>query len=203
MAAPEIRTYLQEKLEKSKAEVEYHQKALATAQQEVALCQKWLNEYQDITEQADRSETTSTHPEILGTLEDRQTSTEARNNNGNHTKTKTEEEKTSRSSSKTMKPAESGLEPLKVRTPIEMIKPEFKGMTINKIAQKILREAAPEELTNAQITKLVYDTSTEEEFSRCRGAISAVLREEAGKWGWAKLGPNKYVWVGEPETTTP
>lgn len=80
------------------------------------------------------------------------------------------------------------------RTPMDMIRNEYKGMMLGDIAAKVLDEHQSV-LTPKQLTEIIYDAKTDEEFERARNSLSAELR--AGAKGnsprWKKIGRYAYA----------
>ena len=80
------------------------------------------------------------------------------------------------------------------RNPMEMVKPQFKGMQLGDIVELILRQNQ-KPMTTAEISRIIYDTDDKEEFARARNSLSAELRSGAAKESprWLKKGRATYV----------
>ena len=80
------------------------------------------------------------------------------------------------------------------RTPMEMVRDEYKGMMLGDIAARVLDEYQSV-LTPKQLSEIIYDAKTDEEFERARNSLSAELR--AGAKGesprWKKIGRYAYA----------
>jgi hypothetical protein len=85
------------------------------------------------------------------------------------------------------------------KSPSDMLKSEFHGISLTKVAQKILSTRAPATLNNDQLTEIAYNTTSHEEFLQARGSFAALLRTGAGKYGWRKVGRGQYQWTGFSE----
>lgn len=80
------------------------------------------------------------------------------------------------------------------RNPMDMLKPEFKGMQLGNIVEHVLeRHRGP--LTTTDIGRIIYDARDKDEFSRARNSLSAELRLGASKNPprWVKKGRSAYV----------
>ncbi len=73
------------------------------------------------------------------------------------------------------------------RDPMDMLRPEYKGMSMFDIIESILDDTL-QELSNEDVTRMAYDTNSEDEFLRAKGSMSAQLRIGASKGKWAKVG---------------
>jgi hypothetical protein len=85
----------------------------------------------------------------------------------------------------------------------EKIKHEFDGMRLNKIIEKILFESlasSPGGLDVDDLTRLIYDTSTDEEYKRCRNATRSLLRNMEDAYAWRRTENGKYIWDETPKT---
>jgi hypothetical protein len=82
------------------------------------------------------------------------------------------------------------------RLPMDMLRAEYRGVPLVKIAQTILSSKAPESLDNNELTRLAYDTKTEQEFIQARNSFASFLRTGSGKHGWEKKGRGLYKWTG-------
>lgn len=80
------------------------------------------------------------------------------------------------------------------RTPMEMLKPQFKGMQLGDIVE-ILLEYEQRPLTVSEIGRKIYDAKDKKEFARARNSLSAELRTGATKKPprWIKQGRSAYV----------
>jgi DNA gyrase/topoisomerase IV subunit A len=82
------------------------------------------------------------------------------------------------------------------RLPMDMLRAEYRGVPLVKIAQAILSSKAPESLDNNELTRLAYETRTEDEFKQARNSFASFLRTGSGKYGWEKKGRGLYKWTG-------
>jgi hypothetical protein len=85
----------------------------------------------------------------------------------------------------------------------EKIKHEFDGMRLNKIIEKILFESlssSPGGLDVDDLTRLIYDTSTDEEYKRCRNATRSLLRNMEDAYAWRRTQNGTYVWDDTQKT---
>jgi hypothetical protein len=82
------------------------------------------------------------------------------------------------------------------RTPMEMVRSEYKGMKLPDIAEKVLRQNS-RLLTTTELTHFIYETTTDDEFDRARNSLSSELRSgvKAQKPRWRKVGRNAYALV--------
>jgi hypothetical protein len=82
----------------------------------------------------------------------------------------------------------------KARSPMEMIRNEYKGMKLGDIAAQVLTDKNVP-LTTTELSRIIYATDTDDEFARARNSLSAELR--AGAKGqcpqWRKLGRYAYA----------
>jgi len=79
------------------------------------------------------------------------------------------------------------------RSPMEMLRDEHKGMRLGDIIAKVLNDrSAP--LTTAELTRLIYDAESEDEFNRARNSLSTELRVGAKGENpkWQKVGRYAY-----------
>jgi hypothetical protein len=88
------------------------------------------------------------------------------------------------------------------RSPMEMLRSPYKGMRLSDIIERVLNQSrAP--LTPKDITRLIYDTFSPEEFDRARSSLAAEMR--AGAKGenprWIKIGRSAYIALPAPSTT--
>lgn len=85
------------------------------------------------------------------------------------------------------------IESLPERSPMEMLRAEYKGMRLGDIAAKVLG-GNPSPLTTTELTRLIYDTGSDDEFNRARNSLSTELR--VGAKGddpkWRKVGRYAY-----------
>ena len=72
------------------------------------------------------------------------------------------------------------------RAPVDMLRPEYKGMSMFDIIERILADTS-QELSSEDVTRIAYDTNSEDEFLRAKGSMSAQLRIGASKGKWAKV----------------
>lgn len=80
------------------------------------------------------------------------------------------------------------------RNPMEMVKPQFKGMQLGDIVELILKQNR-KPLTTSELSRMIYDTTDKDEFARARNSLSAELRSGASKEPprWLKRGRSTYV----------
>jgi len=84
---------------------------------------------------------------------------------------------------------------LRMRTPMEMLRDEYKGMKLSDIAVEVLNtEPAP--LTTTELTRKIYCTNSNEEFDRARNSLATELRMGAKSSNprWRKCG--RYAYCG-------
>ena len=83
------------------------------------------------------------------------------------------------------------------RTPMEMIRPEYKGMKLPDIAAKVLNQNF-RLLTTTELTRFIYETKTVDEFDRARNSLSSELRSgvKVQSPRWKKVGRNAYAAIG-------
>ncbi len=87
------------------------------------------------------------------------------------------------------------------RSPMEMLRSPYKGMKLSDIIERVLDQSrAP--LTPKDITRLVYDTFSPEEFDRARSSLAAEMRSGAKGESprWRKIGRSAYVALSAPVT---
>lgn len=85
------------------------------------------------------------------------------------------------------------------RSPMEMLRSPYKGMKLSDIIEHVLNQSrAP--LTPKDITRLIYDTFSPEEFDRARSSLAAEMRGGAKSKNprWRKLGRSAYVALSAP-----
>ncbi len=80
------------------------------------------------------------------------------------------------------------------RTPMDMVRSQFKGMKLGDIAEGVLKENS-RLLTTNELTRLIYDTKTDDEFDRARNSLSSELRSGVRLQNprWKKVGRNAYI----------
>ena len=80
------------------------------------------------------------------------------------------------------------------RPPMDMVDPKFKGLMLGEIIDRVLAEAGGLMTTN-EMTRRIYQTSTDKEFSRVRNSLSAELRLGIKRSSptWRKIGRNAYI----------
>ncbi|MBD2164960.1 hypothetical protein H6G04_11160 [Calothrix membranacea FACHB-236] len=76
---------------------------------------------------------------------------------------------------------------LNQRDPMSMLRPEYQGMPMLDIIESILNDAS-KQMSNEDVTKIAYDTKSENEFERAKASMSAQLRIGANKGKWLKVG---------------
>lgn len=87
------------------------------------------------------------------------------------------------------------------RAPMEMLRSPYKGMKLSDIIERVLNQSrAP--LTPKDITRLVYDTFSPEEFDRARSSLATEMRSGAKGENrrWVKIGRSAYVALSAPFT---
>lgn len=94
------------------------------------------------------------------------------------------------------------------RAPMEMLRPQFKGMQLGDIVELLLNHSQ-QPLTITEIGRRIYDPNDKEEFARARNSLSAELRAGAARKPprWLKKGRSAYAPItsqtkGLAETTT-
>jgi len=80
------------------------------------------------------------------------------------------------------------------RNPMDMVKPQFKGIQLGDIVELILKQNR-KPLTTSELSRMIYDTNDKDEFARARNSLSAELRSGASKEPprWLKRGRSTYV----------
>lgn len=80
------------------------------------------------------------------------------------------------------------------RSPMEMLRPQFKGMQLGDIVELVL-DNSQQPLTITEIGRIIYDSNDKEEFARARNSLSAELRSGATKTParWIKKGRSAYA----------
>lgn len=80
------------------------------------------------------------------------------------------------------------------RTPTDMLRPVYKGMKLGDIIIRVL-ENQHGPLTSKDITSLIYNTSSQDEFDRARSSVSTELRSGAkgSSPRWQKIGRSAYI----------
>ncbi|PZO20893.1 MAG: hypothetical protein DCF25_05955 [Leptolyngbya foveolarum] len=80
------------------------------------------------------------------------------------------------------------------RSPMDMLRNEFKGMRLGNIAAQVLDEHSIS-LTTTELARLIYETKNSDEFSRARNSLSAELRTGVrdSHPRWKKIGRNAYA----------
>ena len=80
------------------------------------------------------------------------------------------------------------------RSPMDMIRHEFKGMRLGHIAAEVLDDQLIP-LTTTELTRLIYETKNNDEFSRARNSLSTELRNgvKDSHSKWKKIGRNAYA----------
>lgn len=81
--------------------------------------------------------------------------------------------------------------------PMDMLRPRFKGLSLNEVALAILEESGIP-MTIQEVAEVAYDTKIEEGFKRAKGSISATLRngineDDISKSLWLKTKRGVYV----------
>jgi hypothetical protein len=82
------------------------------------------------------------------------------------------------------------------RSPMEMIRPEYKGMKLGDIAVMVIaKEKTP--LTTTELTHLIYAPRTTDEFERARNSLASELRSGAkgNSPRWKKIGRHAYTTI--------
>jgi hypothetical protein len=80
------------------------------------------------------------------------------------------------------------------RSPMEMLRPPYKGMKLAEIITIVLKESSSP-LTTTELSHIIYDTHSDEELYRARNSLSAELRTGAksNPPRWKKLGRYAYA----------
>lgn len=80
------------------------------------------------------------------------------------------------------------------RSPMEMLRPQFKGMRLAEIIATVL-ENSRSPMTTTELSRIIYDTHSEEELYRARNSLSAELRtgSRCNPPKWKKLGRYAYA----------
>lgn len=84
--------------------------------------------------------------------------------------------------------------PVNHRSPMEMLQPRFKGMRLAEIITTVLEDSRSP-MTTTELSRVIYDTQSEEELYRARNSLSAELRTgaKANPPRWKKLGRYAYA----------
>jgi uncharacterized protein YihD (DUF1040 family) len=80
------------------------------------------------------------------------------------------------------------------RNPMDMVRLPWKGVKLSEVIHKVLIEQSST-LTTSELTKLIYVTNNDDEFSRARNSLSSELRSgaKAEPSKWQKIGRNAYA----------
>ncbi|WP_193909946.1 hypothetical protein [Vasconcelosia minhoensis] len=80
------------------------------------------------------------------------------------------------------------------RSPMDMIRPEYKGMKLGDIAAHVL-ETCQIPLTTTELARRIYEAKNDDELSRARNSLSAELRGgvKSTHPRWQKIGRNAYA----------
>jgi hypothetical protein len=80
------------------------------------------------------------------------------------------------------------------RNPMDMLRPEYKGMKLGDIATHVL-ESCHAPLTTTDLAHRIYEAKTNDELSRARNSLSAELRTgmKDAHPRWQKIGRNAYA----------
>jgi hypothetical protein len=85
------------------------------------------------------------------------------------------------------------------RSPKEMLLPQFREQTLGDIAEKKLKASAGKSLSSDELAKMMFETRSEDEYSRARNSLSAELRRGANEGRWKKVGRGIFVIEVQPE----
>jgi hypothetical protein len=96
----------------------------------------------------------------------------------------------------------SALESKKGCKPTKMIRPQYKGLTLPTIISRLLFEHRST-LTATELTQLIYQAETQEDFDRARNSLSDTLRFGAKAGKWKKIGRNGYRLSGSKIKAVP
>jgi hypothetical protein len=80
------------------------------------------------------------------------------------------------------------------RMPADMVRVEYKGMKLADIIATVLAKSSSP-LTPKDVTALIYDTNSPEEFDRARSSVSTEMRSGAKGQApkWQKIGRSAYA----------
>ena len=80
------------------------------------------------------------------------------------------------------------------RSPMDMLRPEYKGMKLGDIANQVLN-SCKSPLTTTDLARRIYQTMDNDELSRARNSLSAELRTGVKDTHprWQKIGRNAYA----------
>lgn len=80
------------------------------------------------------------------------------------------------------------------RSPMDMLRSEYKGMRLRDIAVRVL-DAGLMPMTTTDIARQIYSTENSDELSRARNSLSAELRNgvQEEQPMWQKIGRNAYA----------
>ena len=81
----------------------------------------------------------------------------------------------------------------RVRFPMDMVFPRFKGLILREIIDLVLAESGT--LTTKELANRIYQTATDEEFRSARNSLSAELRAGSDRANptWRKIGRSAYA----------
>jgi hypothetical protein len=79
------------------------------------------------------------------------------------------------------------------RSPKDMLLAEFREQTLGDIAQKKLKASGGKPLSSDELTEMIFETRSKDEYFRARNSLSAELRRGANEKRWKKVGRGIFV----------
>jgi hypothetical protein len=85
------------------------------------------------------------------------------------------------------------------RSPKDMLLAEFREQTLGDIAEKKLKASGGKPLSSDELTEMIFETRSKDEYFRARNSLSAELRRGAKEGRWKKDGRGIFVIDVQPE----
>jgi hypothetical protein len=85
------------------------------------------------------------------------------------------------------------------RSPKDMLLAEFREQTLGDIAEKKLKASGGKPLSSDELTEMIFETRSKDEYFRARNSLSAELRRGAKEERWKKVGRGIFVIDVQPE----
>jgi len=85
------------------------------------------------------------------------------------------------------------------RSPKDMLLAEFREQTLGDIAEEKLKASGGKPLSSDELTEMIFETRSKDEYFRARNSLSAELRRGAKEERWKKVGRGIFVIDVQPE----
>ena len=85
------------------------------------------------------------------------------------------------------------------RSPKDMLLAEFREQTLGDIAEEKLKASGGKPLSSDELTEMIFETRSKDEYFRARNSLSAELRRGAKEGRWKKVGRGIFVIDVQPE----